>query len=767
MRRRRIWGTAAAVVAGLTGVLVLQGATGDTGGGDGAGGGGPVRAETRSLGLTTSAGGRAATLGQRDTERFSMLGVTWTDPSARITGTVEARTRAAGTDRWGRWVRLDGDSGEGERDARRGGTEPAWVGDSDGVEVRVVAGGRASAALPAGLRLDMVDPGRSKASSLDPAAFAVEGAPAADETADPGSSPSGEPTPDGGTATATDPAVPTAPTGPTPDGSASPTDSASPSGPATDTASPSPSASSATASPTPSPTVTGPPSTAPRPPIRTRAQWGADESISPEAPGYLPDGKVRAVVVHHTAESNDYSCADGPRVVRGIYTYHVKVQGWKDVGYNFLVDKCGVVYEGRKGGADRPVQGAHAYGFNAETTGVSVLGTYVQSAPPTAAMVSVARVAAWKLGQYGVDPKGTATLTAGSAGANYFKKSWAAGARMTFPTILGHRDSYNTQCPGNAFYAQLGTIRNWAAGPVTGLTVKSVAGASHTNAGYVTRGPVTVGWSSTTPADLIARHELLLDGKVVATAPGSAVSAAAIVPAGTHTLQLRAVHQSKRTATAPALTVVGDTTAPRFSAAPTAELTTGTATASAAPVKLRWKAADAVALRDVRLTSPAVTYGPTATVSGVLGARPGTATPWTLTAYDLAGNKAAAGVSATPVILQETAAARSGTWAAKSSANYLGGASYSSGTKNASLSWTFTGRSAAWVVSRSAASGQAHVYVDGVKAATVDLKSATTRYRDVVWTRTWAGSGKHTVKIVVVGTAGRPTVTTDGLIHLK
>ncbi len=59
------------------------------------------------------------------------------------------------------------------------------------------------------------------------------------------------------------------------------------------------------------------------------------------------------------------------------------------------------------------------------------------------------------------------------------------------------------------------------------------------------------------------------------------------------------------------------------------------------------------------------------------------------------------------------------------------------------------------------------MYVDGVKAATVDLKSATTEYRDAVWTKTWATSGKHTIKIVVVGTAGRPAVTTDGLVYLK
>lgn len=108
--------------------------------------------------------------------------------------------------------------------------------------------------------------------------------------------------------------------------------------------------------------------------------------------------------MHHTADSNDYTCAEAPAVIRGIYAYHVMQLGWKDIGYNFLVDRCGTLYEGRKGGVDRPVMGAHAYGFNTETTGVSVLGTYTDVTPSQAVLAAVARVAAWKLGQYGVNP---------------------------------------------------------------------------------------------------------------------------------------------------------------------------------------------------------------------------------------------------------------------------------------------------------------------------------------------------------------------------
>ncbi|MDT9682328.1 peptidoglycan recognition protein [Streptomyces sp. TRM76323] len=755
---------AAVAVAGVTGVVVLQGATGtEPAAGPGDGKPRPVAAEARTKPIAASADGRSAVLKEEGTKPFSMLGVTWTEPAARVTGTVEVRTRAVGSGQWSSWLRLDGDSGQGESGAARGGTEPAWVGPSDGVEVRLRAGGTTSKALPAGLRLDMVDPKTGTVSGMAPAAFALE------ETATPtptGTTPGPvEPAPDPvpvPTVTSPQEPVTTPPVSeppteqPTTSAAPTPTSSA-PSVPSTPPASPSPTATA------PSP----PPSTVPRPPITSRAGWGADESISPEAPGYLPDGRVKAVVVHHTAESNAYTCDQAPAVVRGIYAYHVKQLGWKDIGYNFLVDKCGTVYEGRKGGVDLPVMGAHAYGFNSETTGISVLGTYTDAAPSQAALTSVARIAAWKLGQYGVDPAGTTTLTAGDAGRSYSGKTWAKGAQLSFPTIHGHRDGYNTQCPGDAFYGSLPTLRSWAAGPVAGLAVKSVTGAGASGTTYYTKSSVTVNWAATTPAALVKQYDLLVDGKVAATAAATATSGKVTLTPGTRKVQVRAVHQSGKTATTAAVTVVAETTAPTFTTKPALALRTGTVNTAAVPLTLSWKATDSTSLKEVRLTSPvAKTYGPTV-YSAAHTAKSGAATTWSMTAHDRAGNTSTASVAGTPVILQETSAAKYGTWAAKSSSSYLGGKSFSSSTKNASLTWTFTGRSAAWVVSRAATSGQAYVYVDGVKAATVDLKSATTKYRDAIWTKTWATSGKHTVKIVVVGTSGRPTVTTDGLVYLK
>ncbi|MFI2431614.1 peptidoglycan recognition protein [Streptomyces sp. NPDC018693] len=342
---------------------------------------GGARSEVHAVPLTP---GRTTVFRAAASRQFRMLGVTWDDPSAPLTGSVEVRTRVSGGAPWSDWTRLDGGDGHGDDMARRGGTDPLWVDEASDAEVRIVAAGEELSGLPDGLRLDLIDPGPR--TTVRPV-----------------------------------PAVPPV-----------------------------------------LPGAVGVES-APRPAIVSRAGWGADESISPEPPLYVPSGKIKAAVVHHTANSNGYTCADAPAVVRAIYAYHVKQLGWRDVGYNFLVDKCGTLYEGRKGGVDRAVQGAHAYGFNTQTTGIAVLGTYTTTAPPQKVLNSVAALAAWKLGQYGIDPAGTTTLTAGAAGTNYFGKSWPLGAQLTLRTIHGHRDGYNTQCPGDELYNRLPVIRAIAA----------------------------------------------------------------------------------------------------------------------------------------------------------------------------------------------------------------------------------------------------------------------------------------------------------------
>ncbi|MFG2920168.1 N-acetylmuramoyl-L-alanine amidase [Streptomyces sp. NPDC048305] len=759
--KRRIWVTAAVAAAAVTGVLVFEGATGTGGLPDTADAApGPARTEVHHDALKVSGDGASASLRRERTEPFSMLGITWTDPAARVGGTVEVRTRSLADGDWSAWLPVDTEVDgrtEAGRTGARGTTEPRWVGLSDGVEVRVSAGKGTSTGLPEGLRLDMVDPGG--AAGAAPIAYSVDEP--SQTPSEPAGPPSDEPTapePDG----ATTPPATESGTDPTGDPSPS-TDPTTDPGTATPATPPSESP-----SPTAEPTATLPPplpSTAPKPPIVTRAEWNADESLNDEAPEYMDT--VKAVFVHHTAQTNAYSCADSAAIVRGLHAYHVQSNGWKDLGYNFVVDKCGTIFEGRKGGVDRAVMGAHTYGFNRETAGIAVIGMYTDTAAATPATTAVARIAAWKLGQYGVSPSATTTLTAGADGGNYAGRKFTAGTAYPFSTVSGHRDGFNTQCPGTSLYGQLPTIRGYAAGPVAGLAVKSVTGAVLSGTKYHTKADITVGWSATTPAVFVAKYELLVDGKSVASTTGSASSARTTLTAGTHTVQVRATHRSGKTSVSPAATVVADRTAPVFSTKPELSLRTGTVNTTAVPVTLRWKAADAVQLRDVRLTAPvARTYGPT-TTSASHTAKSGVATSWKMTAYDPAGNGGAASVTGTPVILQESSAKRSGTWSTKSSSSYLGGRSYTSGTKNASLTWTFTGRSVAWVVSRASTSGQAYVYVDGVKAATVDLRSSATAYRQAIWTKSWAASARHTVKVVVVGTKGRPTLTTDGLVYLK
>ncbi|NGO75128.1 peptidoglycan recognition protein [Streptomyces sp. YC504] len=757
--KRRAWLTLSAVLVGGGGIITYAVASPSDGPSDAGRAKRPVK--VYDLTLKSPASGKRE-LPRTETEQFSMLGVSWTDAEKRLQGTAQVRTRSIGTGEWSGWQDLEANVDPLEdpeaREEARGATEPIWVGPSDGVQVQVVHKDGSTSALPKGLEVSLVDPGvvtkaetQAEPVAYEPAAFAAETSPAA--------------------------------TG-SPSDSASPSASPSESVPPSESVSPSASAStstSASATASPSPTVpTAPPSTVPKPSIVSRAGWGANESMSPDPSNY--NAGVKTVFVHHTVDSNSYSCADSAALVRGIYAYHVNTNHWNDIGYNFFVDKCGTIFEGRKGGVDLPVTGAHTYGWNSQSAGIAVLGTYTDAGVSTAAQTAVARLAAWKLGQYGIDPSGSTQMTAPVilidpekpdtpdnrvVLTNYFGAKYFAGQQYTFKAVSGHRDGYNTQCPGNSLYAQLPAIRTMASGPVQGLKVTSVSGATASGTTYYTKGAITAKWSTTTPGSLIKRFELLVDGKVAATASGTATSAAATLALGNHTVAVRAVHQSGKAVTTTAQNFVAETTAPTFSTTPNLALATGTVSTTSVPVSLRWKAADNAALQSVKQLVPtATTFGPT-TTSVARTAKPGTATTWSMAAYDVAGNSRTASAAYTPVILQETSAVRSGSWTSRSSTSYLGGKSYSSGSKGASLTWTFTGRSASWVVSRASTSGQAYVYVDGVKVSTVDLKSSTVKYRQAIWTKTWSGSAKHTVKIVVVGTSGRPTITTDGLVYIK
>ncbi|WP_165987211.1 N-acetylmuramoyl-L-alanine amidase [Streptomyces sp. YIM 98790] len=193
---------------------------------------------------------------------------------------------------------------------------------------------------------------------------------------------------------------------------------------------------------------------APQPRITSRADWNADESL--REPEFAYTDSVKTVFVHHTETGNDYGCAEAPAVIRSIYRYHTEGLGWRDMGYNFLVDRCGTLYEGRAGGVDKPVKGAHTLGFNHNSAGVAVIGTFSREEVPQEAEDAVARLAAWKLGMYGGDPAGTRERT--STGGKYPK-----GTVVRLHTVSGHRDGSETDCPGDRLHGRLPAIRTAAA----------------------------------------------------------------------------------------------------------------------------------------------------------------------------------------------------------------------------------------------------------------------------------------------------------------
>jgi uncharacterized protein with LGFP repeats len=193
------------------------------------------------------------------------------------------------------------------------------------------------------------------------------------------------------------------------------------------------------------------------PNIISRSQWGADESV--HCNDRPPHDAIRAAIVHHTAENNDYAPQDSAAIVQSIYAYHTKMLGWCDIAYNALVDKYGQVFEGRAGGLNGPIDGDHTGGFNRGTWGVAMIGNFDDMAPPPILLRTVGRLLGWRLSMDHVDPHGKVTLV--SDGGPY--TNYPAGAPATLPTIFSHRDVGATDCPGNAAYPLLAEIRDVAA----------------------------------------------------------------------------------------------------------------------------------------------------------------------------------------------------------------------------------------------------------------------------------------------------------------
>ena len=233
-----------------------------------------------------------------------------------------------------------------------------------------------------------------------------------------------------------------------------------------------------------------------QPEVVPRIDWGADESLRFDAsgkeiwpPAFYP---VQKLIVHHTATQN--GDPDPAATVRSIYYYHSVTQGWGDVGYNFLVDESGRIYEGRhtfdyppgssptgEDAARNGVTAAHAQGFNSGTVGIALLGTLTNRDATPAARDALERLLAWEADQHGLDPQGSALYT-----------NPVNGSQATFANIAGHRDVAATECPGGVFYATLPGIRSDVAALMAGSPPPPVFSLSLSPAGRtVARGSTT------------------------------------------------------------------------------------------------------------------------------------------------------------------------------------------------------------------------------------------------------------------------------------
>ena len=193
-----------------------------------------------------------------------------------------------------------------------------------------------------------------------------------------------------------------------------------------------------------------------QPAIVGREAWALGRCLPSVAPAL---GTVEFACVHHTETPNGYGAAQVPAALRAIFRYHRFFNGWHDIGYNFVVDRFGRIFEARAGGIDEPIVGAHAGGFNAASTGVALLGSYGPRGPSAAAQRALTRLLAWKLPLHGAPVTGRVQTV--SDGGPYTR--YGRGRRVMVHRVAGHRDVDSTSCPGAAAYRGLPRLRAAAA----------------------------------------------------------------------------------------------------------------------------------------------------------------------------------------------------------------------------------------------------------------------------------------------------------------
>jgi hypothetical protein len=331
---------------------------------------------------------------------YATVGVTWAPGANLADGQISVQVRTMKNGTWSGWSDVKYDAEEGPKDdgsegrTVRPGTDPLVIGDVDQVQMKAeTVNGKA----PADLELAVIDPGTGKVTK-QAAAIDTAKIPASDRTAT-SSAPIEQ------TAPATEPAQST---------------QTADNGDAL--------ALSAMA-------------LAPKPQIFSRAQWGANEALRDKSS--LHYGTIKTGFIHHTVNANNYTPAQVPALLRGIYAYHTQTRGWSDIGYNFLVDRFGRIWEGRYGGVDRPVVGAHTLGYNEVSFAMSAIGNFDIAQPPPAVASAYASLFAWKLSMYNIRADAT--------------RLWVKNRYLH--AINGHRDVGQTACPGRYLYAQIPSIR--------------------------------------------------------------------------------------------------------------------------------------------------------------------------------------------------------------------------------------------------------------------------------------------------------------------
>ena len=250
-----------------------------------------------------------------------------------------------------------------------------------------------------------------------------------------------------------------------------------------------------------------------QPPIIARRAWARGMAPPSVAPAY---GAVRMAFVHHTENPNGYSPGEVPAMLLAIYAFHRYVNGWDDIGYNFVVDLYGRIFEARAGGIDEPVVGAHAGGYNYASSGVAVLGSFMSVPVSAPARRALERLLAWKLSLHGVPAEGSLTVRVSAAGARFSR--FPANARVPLPRVAGHRDGDSTDCPGNVLYGELPGIRSGVRRLAPRPARATLALAAPAPAGEQGAAAPTTG-APTAQGPTLAGTLRFLDGTPIAGAP--------------------------------------------------------------------------------------------------------------------------------------------------------------------------------------------------------------------------------------------------------